>query len=254
MLDPIGADRQLHAILPCFGEIPESINDYREYDCEGHRKHSRWIDTIGAFFCSEDSVSDASLEGSTASSISRFRTYIPWPIWTLSLSSRRLAALRLLGYRVPLDSNSMAHLLLLHGPNLNLLGTREPEIYGRITLPQIDAALAERAATAGHGLSSLQSNAEHVLIERIHATREDGTAFILINPGAFTHTSVALRDALLAVALPFVEIHLSNPHTREPFRHHSYLADKALGVVCGFGVDSYRIALEGVIARLGSDV
>ncbi|HHW4681408.1 MAG TPA: type II 3-dehydroquinate dehydratase [Xylella taiwanensis] len=148
----------------------------------------------------------------------------------------------------------MAHLLLLHGPNLNLLGLREPEIYGRITLPQIDTSLAERAATAGHRLSSLQSNAEHVLVERIHAAREDGTVFILINPGAFTHTSVALRDALLAVGIPFVEIHLSNPHTREPFRHHSYLADKALGVVCGFGVDSYRIALEGVIARLCSEV
>ncbi|HHW4679216.1 MAG TPA: type II 3-dehydroquinate dehydratase [Xylella sp.] len=148
----------------------------------------------------------------------------------------------------------MAHLLVLHGPNLNLLGIREPEIYGRITLPQIDAALAERATSAGHRLSSLQSNAEHVLVERIHATREEGMAFILINPGAFTHTSVALRDALLAVEIPFVEIHLSNPYAREPFRHHSYFADKALGVVCGFGVESYRIALEGVIARLSSEV
>ncbi|WP_066091644.1 type II 3-dehydroquinate dehydratase [Xanthomonas massiliensis] len=144
----------------------------------------------------------------------------------------------------------MAKLLLLHGPNLNLLGTREPEVYGRATLAQIDAALAARAAAAGHALESLQSNAEHVLVERIQAARADGTAFVLINPAAFTHTSVALRDALLAVALPFIEIHLSNPHAREPFRHHSYLSDKALGVICGFGADSYRLALEAALARL----
>jgi len=144
----------------------------------------------------------------------------------------------------------MARLLLLHGPNLNLLGTREPEVYGRTTLAQIDADLAAQAQAAGHTLETLQANAEHVLVERIHAAREDGTAFILINPAAFTHTSVALRDALLGAAVPFVEIHLSNPHAREPFRHHSYLSDKALGVVCGFGADSYRMALQGVIARL----
>ncbi|MFA0924856.1 type II 3-dehydroquinate dehydratase [Xanthomonas fragariae] len=144
----------------------------------------------------------------------------------------------------------MAHLLLLHGPNLNLLGTREPEVYGRTTLAQIDAALVDRAQAAGHTLSSLQSNAEHVLVERIHAAREDGTVYILINPAAFTHTSVALRDALLGVGLPFVEIHLSNPHAREPFRHHSYFSDKADGVISGFGADSYRLALEAVIARL----
>jgi 3-dehydroquinate dehydratase-2 len=146
----------------------------------------------------------------------------------------------------------MAQLLLLHGPNLNLLGSREPEVYGYATLAQIDAGLLAQAQAAGHRLATLQSNAEHVLVERIHAAREDGTAFILINPGAFTHTSVALRDALLAVAIPFVEIHLSNPHAREPFRHHSYLSDKALAVICGFGADSYRLALQGVIARLGS--
>ena len=144
----------------------------------------------------------------------------------------------------------MARLLLLHGPNLNLLGTREPEVYGHTTLAQIDAALSARAAEAGHALSTLQSNAEHVLIERIHAAAADGTAFILINPGAFTHTSVALRDALLGVNLPFIELHLSNPHAREPFRHHSYLSDKAVGVICGFGADSYRLALDAVIARL----
>lgn len=147
----------------------------------------------------------------------------------------------------------MAHLLLLHGPNLNLLGTREPEVYGRTTLAQIDAALVDHAQAAGHTLSCLQSNAEHVLVDRIHAAREDGTAYILINPAAFTHTSVALRDALLGVGLPFVEIHLSNPHAREPFRHHSYLSDKAEGVICGFGADSYRLALEAVIARLERD-
>ncbi|MFT4249082.1 MAG: type II 3-dehydroquinate dehydratase [Pseudomonas sp.] len=145
----------------------------------------------------------------------------------------------------------MAHLLLLHGPNLNLLGTREPEVYGHATLAQIDAGLVAQATAAGHTLSVLQSNAEHVLVERIHAARTDGTAFILINPGAFTHTSVALRDALLGVGLPFVELHLSNPHAREPFRHHSYLSDKAVGVICGFGADSYRLALDAAIARLG---
>ncbi|GHH53288.1 MULTISPECIES: type II 3-dehydroquinate dehydratase [Gammaproteobacteria] len=147
----------------------------------------------------------------------------------------------------------MARLLLLHGPNLNLLGTREPEVYGHATLAQIDQAMIAQAAAAGHELVALQSNAEHVLVERIHAARGDGTAFVLINPGAFTHTSVALRDALLGVGLPFVEVHLSNPHAREPFRHHSYLSDKAVGVICGFGADSYRLALDGVIARLGRE-
>ncbi|MEE7548012.1 type II 3-dehydroquinate dehydratase [Xanthomonas sp. Kuri4-1] len=147
----------------------------------------------------------------------------------------------------------MAQLLLLHGPNLNLLGTREPEVYGRTTLAEIDAALVAQARAAGHVLQTLQANAEHVLVERIHAARDDGTACILINPAAFTHTSIVLRDALAGVALPFVEIHLSNPHAREPFRHHSYLSDKALGVICGFGADSYRLALDAVIARLEAD-
>ena len=146
---------------------------------------------------------------------------------------------------------SMAQLLLLHGPNLDLLGSREPEVYGRTTLADIDADLTARAEAAGHRLDHLQSNAEHLLIERIHAARNDGTAFILINPAAFTHTSVALRDALAAVAIPFIEIHLSNPHSREPFRQHSYFSDKAVGVVCGFGADSYRYALDAAIARLG---
>ena len=144
----------------------------------------------------------------------------------------------------------MARLLLLHGPNLNLLGSREPEVYGRTTLADIDAALAAQAAAAGHVLEAFQSNAEHALVDRIQAAREDGTAFILINPAAFTHTSVALRDALAAVAIPYIEIHLSNPHAREPFRQHSYFSDKAVGVVCGFGADSYRYALDAAMARL----
>ena len=144
----------------------------------------------------------------------------------------------------------MANLLLLHGPNLNLLGTREPEVYGHATLADIDADLRDRAAAAGHALESLQSNAEHVLVDRIQAARDDGTAFILINPAAFTHTSVAIRDALAAVAIPYIEIHLSNPHAREPFRQHSYFSDKAVGVVCGFGADSYAYALDAALRRL----
>lgn len=143
----------------------------------------------------------------------------------------------------------MARLLVLHGPNLNLLGTREPGIYGHATLAAIDAELAERAAAAGHALDSFQSNAEHALVDRIQAARGQ-VDFILINPAAFTHTSVAIRDALAAVALPFIEIHLSNPHSREPFRHTSYLSDKAVGVVCGFGADSYRYALDAALRRL----
>ena len=144
----------------------------------------------------------------------------------------------------------MARLLLLHGPNLNLLGSREPEVYGHTTLADIDADLAGRAQAAGHVLEAFQSNAEHALVERVQAARLDGTAFILINPAAFTHTSVALRDALAAVAIPFFEIHLSNPHAREPFRQHSYFSDKAVGVICGFGADSYRYAMDAALLRL----
>ena len=144
----------------------------------------------------------------------------------------------------------MAQLLLLHGPNLNLLGTREPEIYGRTTLADIDADLAARAAAAGHALESLQSNAEHVLVDRIQAARGDGTGFILINPAAFTHTSVAIRDALAAVAIPFIEVHLSNIHRRERFRHHSYLSDLAVGVICGLGASGYRLALRHALDSL----
>jgi 3-dehydroquinate dehydratase-2 len=144
----------------------------------------------------------------------------------------------------------VAKILVLHGPNLNLLGVREPDIYGRTTLADINAALAARAQAAGHELAWFQSNAEHELIGRIHQARDEQTALILFNPGAFTHTSVALRDALAAVAIPFVEVHLSNVHAREPFRRHSYLADIAIGVICGFGADSYRLALEAAISRL----
>ncbi|MEO5628803.1 MAG: type II 3-dehydroquinate dehydratase [Thermomonas sp.] len=145
----------------------------------------------------------------------------------------------------------MAQLLVLHGPNLDLLGSREPEVYGRTTLAQINDDLRARAEGAGHGLQALQSNAEHVLIERIHAAGTDGTDFILINPAAFTHTSVALRDALAAVAIPYIEIHLSNPHARETFRRQSYFSDLAVGVICGFGADSYRYALDAALARTG---
>lgn len=144
----------------------------------------------------------------------------------------------------------MAKLLVLHGPNLNLLGSREPAVYGQATLAQIDAALVAQAQDAGHEVESLQSNAEHVLVDRVQAAAADGTAFILVNPAAFTHTSVALRDALAAGAIPFIEIHLSNPHSREPFRHHSYFSDKAVGVVCGFGADSYRYAMDAALRRL----
>ena len=144
----------------------------------------------------------------------------------------------------------MAKLLALHGPNLNLLGTREPAVYGATTLAQIEAELKSLAAKRGHALESFQSNAEHDLVNRIQAARGDGTAFLLINPAAFTHTSVAIRDALAAVAIPFIEIHLSNPHRREPFRHHSYFSDLAVGVVAGFGAASYRYALDAAIERL----
>ena len=146
----------------------------------------------------------------------------------------------------------MAKLLVLHGPNLNLLGTREPGVYGHTTLAQIDQALLAQAQAAGHALERLQSNAEHALVDRVQAARGDGTAFILINPAAFTHTSVALRDALAAVDVPFIEIHLSNPHAREPFRQHSYFSDKAVGVICGFGADSYRYAMDAALTRLAA--
>ena len=145
----------------------------------------------------------------------------------------------------------MAKILVLHGPNLNLLGTREPEIYGTATLADIETELVKLAKAAGHELSGFQSNAEHALIDRIHQARDDGTAIILINPGPFTHTSIALRDALTAVKISFIELHLSNVHAREPFRRHSYLSDIAVGVIAGFGPASYRLALTAATERLG---
>lgn len=141
-------------------------------------------------------------------------------------------------------------ILVLNGPNLNLLGSREPEIYGHATLADIERGLAATAQAAGVALDCFQSNAEHLLIERIHAARGEAVDFILFNPGAYTHTSIALRDALSAVAIPFVEVHLSNVHAREAFRQHSYLSGIAVGVVTGFGVDSYRMALDYVLRRL----
>ncbi|MDC1144453.1 type II 3-dehydroquinate dehydratase [Porticoccaceae bacterium] len=144
----------------------------------------------------------------------------------------------------------MSTILLLHGPNLNLLGTREPEIYGGESLEQINRQLTESTAAAGHELVSLQSNAEYELIQRIHDAKQQGIEFIIINPGAFTHTSVALRDALLGVEIPFIEVHLSNVHAREEFRRHSYFSDIAEGVICGFGANSYHLALHAVLSKL----
>jgi len=138
------------------------------------------------------------------------------------------------------DERSVPRILVLHGPNLNLLGVREPQIYGRTTLSDIHARLEARAQAAGARLESFQSNHEGELVDRIQAAMEEGVDFILINPGAYTHTSVALRDALAAVSIPFIEVHLSNIHAREPFRHHSYLSDQAVGVLCGLGAYGYE--------------
>lgn len=145
----------------------------------------------------------------------------------------------------------MARVLLLNGPNLNLLGTREPAVYGSDTLEMIEKRTAEVAREVGHELIAFQSNAEHELIERIQQAPRDGVAFLVVNPGAFTHTSIALRDALLAVGLPFIEVHLSNPHAREDFRRHSYLSDIAVGVICGLGAFGYEAAVRAAARRLG---
>ena len=143
-----------------------------------------------------------------------------------------------------------ARILVLHGPNLNLLGTREPEHYGRVTLSDINMALARMAEAAEVDLEAFQSNHEGALIERIHAARDQGVRAIVINPAAYTHTSVALRDALAAVAIPFVEVHLSNVHAREPFRQHSYFSDLAIGVICGLGHEGYLLALEYLLNKI----
>ena len=145
------------------------------------------------------------------------------------------------------------NVLVLHGPNLNLLGTREPAVYGSTTLPDIDRELQQIAKEAGATLQSLQSNHEGVLIDRVHAARTDGTDFIVINPGAFTHTSVALRDALAATGIPFIEVHLSNVHARESFRHRSYFSDLAVGVITGLGSEGYLLALEYLLSKLNTD-
>lgn len=139
---------------------------------------------------------------------------------------------------------------VLHGPNLNLLGTREPGIYGSTTLAQIDTMLAEVGAASGVRVESFQSNAEGTLVDRIQSARDNQIAFIIINPAAYTHTSVAIRDALAAVAIPFIEVHLSNVHQREAFRHHSYLSDLATGVIAGLGPSGYRFALQFAIESI----
>jgi|SRR5688572_13141326 len=146
----------------------------------------------------------------------------------------------------------MARLLLLNGPNLNLLGTREPAVYGTQTLASIEKALTAEAARLGHELVCFQSNAEHELIERIHGARAAGIAFILFNPGAFTHTSIALRDAFTGVRVPFIEVHLSNVFAREPFRRHSYFSDIAVGCVIGLGAQGYELALAAAARRLSA--
>ncbi|MGI9229954.1 MAG: type II 3-dehydroquinate dehydratase [Gammaproteobacteria bacterium] len=145
----------------------------------------------------------------------------------------------------------MAKILVLHGPNLNLQGQREPEIYGTATLADINAGLATAAKQAGHELESLQSNAEHVLVDRVQQARTDGVGFIIINPGALTHTSIALRDALLGVSIPFIEVHLSNVLSREEFRRHSYLSDVAVALITGAGPQGYQLALQVATEKLG---
>ncbi len=145
----------------------------------------------------------------------------------------------------------MATILLLNGPNLNLLGTREPSHYGQDTLDTICQKLTQIAQSKGHQLHCFQSNAEHQLIDQIHQAREQKIEHIIFNPAAYTHTSIALRDALLAVDIPFIEVHLSNVHAREPFRKHSYFSDIAAGVISGLGTQSYELALAATFARIG---
>lgn len=145
---------------------------------------------------------------------------------------------------------SLSRVLILHGPNLNLLGVREPAVYGSSTLQDVNARIEAEAAGLGLAVECLQSNAEHVLVERVHAARTDGTRYIVINPGGLTHTSVVLRDALAGVALPFIEVHLSNVHAREPFRQHSYLSPVARGVICGLGPIGYLLALRAIAEQL----
>lgn len=144
----------------------------------------------------------------------------------------------------------MIKILILNGPNLNLLGTREPDIYGTETLESIMSSLADKAEAEGYLLESYQTNAEHKLVERIHSAASESIDFIVINPAAFTHTSVALRDALLGVAIPFIEVHLSNVSKREEFRKHSYFSDIAVGIISGFGAQGYDLALQAALAQI----
>jgi 3-dehydroquinate dehydratase-2 len=146
----------------------------------------------------------------------------------------------------------MAKMLVLHGPNLNMLGQREPEHYGSSGLDAIDGRLAEMASAHGHRLESFQSNAEHLLVERVQAASGEGVDFIIANPAAFTHTSIALRDAFLASGIPFIEVHLSNIHRREAFRHHSYFSDIAVGVIAGLGPKGYELAFQAAVEQLDS--
>ena len=141
-------------------------------------------------------------------------------------------------------------ILVIHGPNLNLLGKREPEVYGYLTLEDINKKLIAQAQNSSLSLDTFQSNWEGAIVDRIHQAQQDGVQFIIINPAALTHTSVAVRDALLGVAIPFIEVHLSNVHAREAFRHHSYLSDKAVGVICGLGAQGYAAALNYAIEKI----
>lgn len=150
------------------------------------------------------------------------------------------------------EKTGIKSILVLHGPNLNLLGLREPEHYGKATLESINARLSERARSAGVALEAFQSNSEADLVGKVQSQAGNKADFILINPAAFTHTSVALRDALAAVKIPFIEVHLSNVHAREAFRHHSYFSDIAVGVICGLGAQGYELALEYALNALGS--
>ncbi len=146
-----------------------------------------------------------------------------------------------------------ARLLVLHGPNLNLLGTREPKHYGSTTLAEINLALAKRAEGAGVNLESFQSNHEGALIERVHAAGQQGVSYMIVNPAAYTHTSVALRDAIAGTGIPFIEVHLSNVHAREAFRHHSYFSDLAIGVITGLGSEGYLLALEYLLSKVSAE-
>ena len=145
----------------------------------------------------------------------------------------------------------MAKILVLNGPNLNLLGTREPEVYGSATLADVEAALARLGGELGHSIACFQTNAEHAMVDWVQQAKNEGVEFVVINPGALTHTSIALRDALLGVGIPFIEVHISNVFAREPFRHHSFLTDIAVGIISGLGVQGYELALRAADRHLG---